>query len=468
MTNQSPSLNALWTRLTPNHAGAAYLDSDLRESMVDWAAAADSLASLVEGAGPVRKLLDDCVGSGLAPDSGSLLVGLLERLEAHGFATSSDQLTRTGRALYLSVSLFNHSCAPNCGFSRRGSGGLMAVHAMRSVPFRGQCTISYTGDLLLPTNDRRRMLLEEHCFHCCCERCEEGGGGLNDAMFSGFSCCGLAGVAVVTAAPGRAPRIACQLCGRGQAQSSSELADRKKDLQLCGDGLSRAFRDAAQRLEILTTLNAGPFQRLHPLHSARLIGQGLLATGVLPTSGAELQLVGASAATDLLRCMKHVLRWPELALSEGEVDQLGFASAEALGGSTPCSTALDQLGPVPGALANLSDDQIAHLRALLDTEASRRSQLRRTLQQSSLGLAAAGDGRPLLDALNLASLHGLVARCLITAQYLEGGGEVHSTTVRDHLAQRWLLLSRLREDGHPETAAAWSALVLASHRTCDC
>ena len=118
---------------------------------------------------------------------------------------------------------------------------------------------------------------------------------------------------------------------------------------------------------------------------------------------------------------------------------------------------MDHLLGVPGGgLEVLSDDQLVRIRALVEGELAKRQERNRDIP--SLTMAAAGDGRPLLDALNLASLHGIVARCLVATRL--AGGDVPGPTLQAHLAQRWLLLRRCQADNHPETVAAWDALVM--------
>lgn len=77
-----------------------------------------------------------------------------------------------GSALFRTITMMEHSCAPNCRIVE--TGGLFDVEALQDIKSGERLNISYIGDealLFADTAARRRYLAKGHLFSCACRRC---------------------------------------------------------------------------------------------------------------------------------------------------------------------------------------------------------------------------------------------------------------------------------------------------------
>jgi len=105
----------------------------------------------------------------------SSLVDLLLRIRSNtlGFPFTKDETI--GWCLDNRVSMFNHSCDPNCYIACEADGTLL-VKTKKSVPRVNELCISYIDLLLEQFKDvatRREHLKDSYCFLCSCVRCRK-------------------------------------------------------------------------------------------------------------------------------------------------------------------------------------------------------------------------------------------------------------------------------------------------------
>lgn len=106
---------------------------------------------------PIGREADFCV------QSSSAFLSTMARLGSDGRERA------VGRELFITGSLFNHSCAPNCIIHRRGAFGF--VFAQEDVQAGQELCISYI-DLEPPRSSRRSELQKYFRFDCVCSRCQ--------------------------------------------------------------------------------------------------------------------------------------------------------------------------------------------------------------------------------------------------------------------------------------------------------
>jgi SET and MYND domain-containing protein len=79
-------------------------------------------------------------------------------------------MTNIGAAVYHELSMFNHSCQPNCVLSFVGS--TICIKTIRSIEKGEELTISYI-DVAEPRETRRKTLRERYFFTCQCPLCQD-------------------------------------------------------------------------------------------------------------------------------------------------------------------------------------------------------------------------------------------------------------------------------------------------------
>lgn len=94
-------------------------------------------------------------------------------------SNAHDSAQQTAIAVFLEASYFNHSCAPNLkrrsrNFSSQTSAVGCELHATRDIAAGEPLTISYIGDSLETTRERREHLLASYRFWCNCSLCRVG------------------------------------------------------------------------------------------------------------------------------------------------------------------------------------------------------------------------------------------------------------------------------------------------------
>ena len=129
------------------------------------------------------------------------------------------------------LSMLNHSCRPNCGFSAAGAGGLMATRALQRIAAGEELTVAYIN-LYEPRQERRATTAATKQFECGCGRCTEPLSQSADRWLVGAQCkdCGDVHIpAAEGASPGAATSWPCAGCGKldpgmGAAAAASAAA----------------------------------------------------------------------------------------------------------------------------------------------------------------------------------------------------------------------------------------------------
>lgn len=165
------------------------------------------------------------------PDSSQLL-RIFGRMVFNGF-TLTHMSTEIGAALYISPSVFNHSCTPNAVFVTNG----------RRLNVRAVTDINTSTDLILvnytepmyPRTLRRAELLHNYYFTCQCEKCTDD--KLN-AMFEATLCPSCSGDAIWDTNDD----VACTNCEKKITDDVYKLKCKQaaeKALKLCTEALKQ-------------------------------------------------------------------------------------------------------------------------------------------------------------------------------------------------------------------------------------
>ncbi|RMX80802.1 hypothetical protein D0869_07285 [Hortaea werneckii] len=78
-----------------------------------------------------------------------------------------------GCAIFLTYSRLNHSCSPNAHHAYNEREGLEMLHAVRTITYGEEITVSYIN--LLRTSSQRAAELQQWGFACACECCKGSG-----------------------------------------------------------------------------------------------------------------------------------------------------------------------------------------------------------------------------------------------------------------------------------------------------
>eukprot|EP00755_Sulcionema_specki_P036619 Sspe_Gene.107291::Locus_85396_Transcript_1_1_Confidence_1.000_Length_1283::g.107291::m.107291/K11426/SMYD; SET and MYND domain-containing protein len=163
------------------------------------------------------------LGEQTGVDAG-LIAEALCKTRVNSFAVGGVE-RKVGDGLYLTASVFNHSCSPNALATFTGPS--LRVVAVGNIAVGDEVCIAYT-DLGQGTPARRADLLAGHHFVCCCDRC-----ATEDTSRYTLLCCPQCGATVQHDAAAAAPR---------------DVTDFNVVCR-CGHGLSEAFCDAARGFE---------------------------------------------------------------------------------------------------------------------------------------------------------------------------------------------------------------------------
>ncbi|XP_048830510.1 histone-lysine N-methyltransferase SMYD3 [Brienomyrus brachyistius] len=96
------------------------------------------------------------------------LPSLYAKVTCNSFTISDGELQEVGVGLYLSMSLLNHDCRPNCVMIFQGT--KLCLQAIQDIPALEELTISYI-DTRMPSEERRRQLWDQYHFRCQCPCC---------------------------------------------------------------------------------------------------------------------------------------------------------------------------------------------------------------------------------------------------------------------------------------------------------
>lgn len=143
------------------------------------------------------------------------VVRLLCIQQCNAFGLSNGEGEMTGVALYPALSLFNHSCMPNCAAVDDGTGSkrVCAIKTLVAVPPGEELTISYI-DLDLTRELRQDKLEESYAFRCTCARCRAPDADDSPAVAAHLRriTCGSCGGSLIPAPPGQELTVACNSC----------------------------------------------------------------------------------------------------------------------------------------------------------------------------------------------------------------------------------------------------------------
>lgn len=119
------------------------------------------------------------------------LVKLLRYYDTNAITIRDDVASRgVAKGIYLSVSMFNHSCAPNAVVTFEGD--CATVRATRHIDDGEELCLAYI-DTALPREARRAQLRKQWRFDCACERClsvdAQAGEDLVHGAFCPYSAC---------------------------------------------------------------------------------------------------------------------------------------------------------------------------------------------------------------------------------------------------------------------------------------
>ncbi|XP_032776086.1 histone-lysine N-methyltransferase SMYD3 isoform X5 [Strigops habroptila] len=93
----------------------------------------------------------------------------LNEVTCNCFTISNGEMQDVGVGLYPSMSLLNHSCAPNCVIVFEGY--QLLLRSVREIQIGEELTISYI-ESLMPTSERQKQLMRQYCFECDCVFCQ--------------------------------------------------------------------------------------------------------------------------------------------------------------------------------------------------------------------------------------------------------------------------------------------------------
>lgn len=100
---------------------------------------------------------------------GEEMIPELGRLSFNGYTLTSMGTQEIGAGLYLSPSVFNHSCAPNAVHICDGTA--LTVRAIRDIDTSQEPVFVNYVDPMTPKAERQAILLDDYCFTCQCTKC---------------------------------------------------------------------------------------------------------------------------------------------------------------------------------------------------------------------------------------------------------------------------------------------------------
>eukprot|EP00753_Platysulcus_tardus_P007843 PLAT15505.7.p1 GENE.PLAT15505.7~~PLAT15505.7.p1 ORF type:complete len:572 (-),score=264.64 PLAT15505.7:5-1720(-) len=273
------------------------------------------------------------------------LLRLLFSLRCNAFASG----------LYLHMSMWNHSCVPNCvkfspggaESSAVGDAGCSEVWTQRAIEAGEELTISYLRPRLLPQRARARRLRQQFMFDCDCPRCsrvEERSEALACVRAAEDGCDGRV--------PPEAP--VCDVCGLDQALEAEDSASHVDDIasRLMSAERLLAQRRSADAYRAAQTVADMAAQLLHSSHLLwpRLHSALCAAARAELPSGDAASLAGGRAA-EAKQAAVQLLRHA-LALRRLQLTTVGCQAAE-------CATACDDAAAAVQALLGLDKAALA-------------------------------------------------------------------------------------------------------------
>ncbi|TPX47597.1 hypothetical protein SeMB42_g03262 [Synchytrium endobioticum] len=99
----------------------------------------------------------------------SILVQYLARFECNDWFIYNPDGSASGEASYPIAALVNHSCCPNVSFGNNER--TMVVRALRDIEVGEELLVTYVGDRIGSTRERKDELMDRFYFECQCARC---------------------------------------------------------------------------------------------------------------------------------------------------------------------------------------------------------------------------------------------------------------------------------------------------------
>lgn len=114
------------------------------------------------------------------------LIRLLRFYDTNSLAVRDELTSRTiAKGLYLSASLFNHSCQPNCVATFEGD--ILTIRSIGHVKKGAELCLSYV-DNAFPRATRQEQLFRRYSFTCKCERCLSTNAKAFEGLLHGVFC----------------------------------------------------------------------------------------------------------------------------------------------------------------------------------------------------------------------------------------------------------------------------------------
>jgi hypothetical protein len=114
------------------------------------------------------------------------LLKLLRIYDTNALPVKDDLRSRSiAKGLYLSLSLFNHSCVPNCSVSFEGDAATVRTNQL--VPKGQELCLAYV-DCALPREVRQAQLFKHWRFHCDCRKCASSEALERERLVHGIYC----------------------------------------------------------------------------------------------------------------------------------------------------------------------------------------------------------------------------------------------------------------------------------------
>ncbi|XP_072015030.1 N-lysine methyltransferase SMYD2-like [Amphiura filiformis] len=104
------------------------------------------------------------------PDDVDVAMEIYGQIECNSFDVLDMEQKSIGAAIFLKASMFNHSCEANC--IAVFDGNVVEIRSIMEIKAGQECVISYC-ELLAPTHERQKKLMDQFHFTCICHRCQE-------------------------------------------------------------------------------------------------------------------------------------------------------------------------------------------------------------------------------------------------------------------------------------------------------
>eukprot|EP01117_Protostelium_nocturnum_P018630 TRINITY_DN7835_c0_g2_i4.p1 TRINITY_DN7835_c0_g2~~TRINITY_DN7835_c0_g2_i4.p1 ORF type:complete len:406 (-),score=113.73 TRINITY_DN7835_c0_g2_i4:32-1249(-) len=203
-----------------------------------------------------------------------------------------------GIGLYPTGAVFNHSCAPNLGFSHNNE-GLLCFRALKDIPMGIELCSSYI-DIIASKSTRRLQLKSRYDFECKCERCESGE---DEDLLKGYLCPNKSSCKEVSMKIDEKDTncLICTQCNQQQSRFIYKEAERKVE------GLQRSamekssLEDYSSALgDSIKALSAGS-SLLHPSHELNFTTYQCLAVACNELGKSEQSVKFARKELELVK-----------------------------------------------------------------------------------------------------------------------------------------------------------------------